>query len=355
MPIGHAIDFGLQVDSSTYEVIKPSADYNWLVRPLEESIKSGNVEKLTFERSKIHDVKKAVIINCLDNCFGHVFTKLWNACFEYGGYAKIVLIPKQCRWLVPGLVAEVWTVDIPVSSVQPVLPGLHDEIKKAISDFEEVVLHPAYVHLDHSKVPLQKLVKIPRFDLKEFSNRSPRIGFVLREDRFWLDSDMLEKAYLACRKFKVLGKFRFVFLWRQKLLVERFYKIISKEIPDVEMYVSGLGNTGRFIPEIEDLRVDDIHSESEIERNSIYGKTHLILGIHGSHLLVPSALAAGYVNINPRYKTAHWIEDTVLPYKNRMQQFLGRKLDQKTSPALLAHHVIRILSDFPYVYRRLNE
>lgn len=339
----------------SFEVIGNPQNLEWLIHPLQISLRKRNEGQIEFKREKRKSVDKIILLNCLDDCFGHVFTKLWNACFIPAGFDMAVLIPEQCAWMVPEDVAEIWIVPVSVSQIGKGLPGLDSTIKKALENFSEVLLHPAFVHMDHLIVPMEKILKIPRFPLEDFLKRTPKIGIVLREDRFWIDSRLLEFIFLVCRKYKILDQFRFIFIWRQKQLVMKLNKLLKKHFSELDLYVSGLGKSDKYPDFIPDLRMKEINSKSELARNQVYSETHLVIGVHGSHLLVPTGLAAGYVNINPRYKTAHWVEDTILPYKGRLQHFLGRKLDQYSSPKLVAHHVIRIFEDFEYVQKRLNE
>ncbi|TVP47927.1 MAG: hypothetical protein EA341_11930 [Mongoliibacter sp.] len=355
LPTGHTIDKPLVVNKANTELIGIVEGNEWLAQALIRSLDFSESESIYIQRDIRRSSKKIILLNCLDDCFGHVFNKLWNACFVEDGYEIVVLIPSQCAWMVPDEVAEIWTVPIEVSEIGKGIPGLHQQLKGLLEQYEEVFLHPAFVHLDHLKIPFDKILKTSRFPLPEFLVRKPKIGFVLREDRFWLNSSFFEFLFLVSKKFKVFELFRPIFLWRQKQLVVTCAKLLEKSFPGIELYVSGLGNSGTYPKRIEDLRVDQILSEKEQERISVYAETHLIIGVHGSHLLVPTGLAAGYININPRYKTAHWVEDTILPYRDRMQQFLGRKLDQKSSPSLIVHHIKSVFENFEYVWRRLNE
>ncbi|EOZ95591.1 hypothetical protein A33Q_2953 [Indibacter alkaliphilus LW1] len=355
LPIGHTIDSQVVVKKESFEIIGDVGVKEWLVAPLIQGLKSPENKAIKVQVEKKSEAKKIILLNCLDDCFGHVFTKLWNACFDVAGYGVVVIIPSQCAWLVPENVSEIWTVPIAVSQIRKGVSGLHRELSKLFLEYEEVLIHPAFMHLNHLEVPMEKLLKSQSFPLGQFLEMKPKIGFVLREDRFWLNSPFLEFLFLFAKKFKLLNQFKPVFLWRQKQLVMRCSKLLKKSIPEVEIYVSGLGKTRRFPKYIDDQRIEEIISENEKERNRVYSETHLIIGVHGSHLLIPSGLAAGYININPRYKTAHWIEDTILPYKDRMQHFLGRKLDQNSSPSLVAHHADRIFKDFEYVWKRLKE
>ena len=71
-------------------------------------------------------------------------------------------------------------------------------------------------------------------------------------------------------------------------------------------------------------------------------------------MLIPTALAAGFINLVPRYKIPHLAEDTALQHKSRYLQFLGRYLDEYSTPDLVAQHVISMISDFPSLFKNIE-
>ena len=88
--------------------------------------------------------------------------------------------------------------------------------------------------------------------------------------------------------------------------------------------------------------------EREKEWCGIYAKSHLIIGIHGSNMLIPTSLAAGFIEILPKHKIPHMTQDMLLSHSSRYAIFLGRHLDEFTSTALVKTHVISMLKDFSF-------
>ncbi|MCC5935783.1 MAG: hypothetical protein JJU34_00750 [Lunatimonas sp.] len=76
--------------------------------------------------------------------------------------------------------------------------------------------------------------------------------------------------------------------------------------------------------------------------------SHLVIGIHGSGMILPSSLAAAFINIVPRYKIVHIAEETALVHvPHKLQQYLGRYVDEHASPELLASHAVSMWQGTP--------
>ncbi len=353
LPVGHDALFPTQFSKDgEFTVFVPSAK-DWLALPLIRSMTSDAALKAEFKVNRRQKFKDIVLVNCLDSCFGHVFTKLWNSVSLVDRHPElgvIVLISSQCEWLVPDQVAEIWLVDLPVKNCNKKIEGLDTFVQDELKHFETVYLSEAYTHLDHQKIDLEKLLKTPRFNLDEFNTKKPKICFVLRGDRFWHNSRPLNLLYLTASKFGFQKYISPIFGYRQMRLIKRTVELIQQQIPEVEIVLTGFGKAVKN-SKIKDPRIMKIESQHEVQRNEIYSQTHLIIGIHGSHMLVPSALTAGFIDLIPAYKLPHIVEDTVLPYKNRLLQFLGRFLDEYSSPKTVANHAISIFREFPYIHQ----
>ncbi|MCH6236495.1 hypothetical protein [Cognataquiflexum rubidum] len=349
----------MQISKDGKQSFIPSRAKGWLAEPLIQSLIQKDAKVFKIEKQVNREFDKVVIVNCLDSCFGHIFSKVWNTYTlieNKPDWGIIAIIPERCKWLLPEDIAEVWSVSIGLKQCDQTIGGLDEFVKDQLSRFEKISFSRTYTHLDHTKyIDMGKVLKIPRFNLGNFLTTAPQITFVLREDRFWLNSHLMDFLYKASRKFKVEKLIFPLLLWRQRQLVNQTGKMIFDSVPNAKLSCTGLGTSGKFLDLMDDHRVDHILSETEIRWNAIYSKSHLVIGVHGSHMLIPSALAAGFVNIVPRYKIEHLVEDTVLPYTNRMLQFLGRFLDEFSSPKLVSKHISSMVKDFDYVNRNLEQ
>ncbi len=359
LPIGHDLLFPIRLSINGTESFYPSGAKEWLALPLLRAIRQQVQKNFQIKIQVNKSCDQVVIVNCLDTCFGHIFTKVWN-CYTLleskPDWGVIAILPERCAWLLPPQVAEVWAVAIPLKDCNQTIGGLDEFVKDQLDRFDTVSLSHTYTHLDHTRyLAMEKILKVSRFDLGEFYSAPPQITFVLREDRFWLNSRLLDLLYKASRKFGMEQWSKHVLSWRQRQLVNRTAKTILKSLPNARLACTGLGKSGRLSNPISDHRSSSIVPETEILWNGVYAKSHIVIGVHGSHMLIPSALAAGFINIVPRFKIPHLVEDTVLPYSNRLLQFMGRFLDECSSPGLAASHAVGVVRDFAYVYRDLKQ
>ena len=81
--------------------------------------------------------------------------------------------------------------------------------------------------------------------------------------------------------------------------------------PDVPA-MAGLGKSGRFPSFINDHRVVFFDEESEKKLCSIYAESLLIIGIHGSGMLLPSAHSGMTICLMPSKRWGNFEEDIVL-------------------------------------------
>lgn len=359
LPSGHDLLFPIQFSKDGDKSFYNAATENWLANPLIESVTKLPKQKAEITCQVNVPYSNVILVNCLDNCFGHVFTKLWNAqtlMRTQSSLGVIVLVPASCRWLVPKGVAEIWIVNASLQNHSYWIADLDGFIKAQFTRFEKVFLSNTYTHLDHSRhVNLDSFVKHPRFDLTLFESKPACFTFVLREDRFWHNSVILDFLFKVMIKGKLEHLLNWIFVWRQNSLVRKTARLIRKQLPHAKVIVTGLGKSGSMRSSIIDHRVSQILPETEHQWNQIFSQSHLVIGVHGSNMLIPSYLAAGFINLVPRYKIQHMAEDTCQPYTNRYLQFLGRHLDEFSSPHLVAIHADSVIHHFPYLHKNTEQ
>ena len=351
-PMGHDLEFPISFDETGTIFKTDDRAAGWLARPLLNSFFKRERITVTVEKEVFRSKSDVIILNCIDNCFGHSFAKLWNLQLlksKYPTKSILVLVPKRMRWLVPEYVDEVWSLDAPFGELDRFLVNLDREVKEhLLPRFTNVYASKASTHLGPEKVDLNAFLKAERFDLDKFCDQPSRVTFVLREDRFWHRYPLEFFAFKIFVKLKLSKK---IFVWRQNFLVSRVASKIKKKLPNVEFHAVGLNRTGSLSPLIEDLRIDKPTFETERQWCDLYSKSHIVIGVHGSNMLIPTALAGGFIEILPRDKIRHIAEDTFMNYGSRYTLFLGRHVDHFVSPSLLSEHATSMIKDFEYVHR----
>lgn len=357
IPTGHSTFFPVSftLDKRHQRFDKESG--SWMALPLISSVCDGLSSEGVFKRHNLGVEKELILINCLDDCFGHVFTKVWNVYLELQNRQNktiAVLIPAQCRWLLPSTGIEIWSVNLELGQIKQGIQGLDEWIRNQFQRFNKVLLHPTYIHLNHQSLDFKQILGVGPFDLKQFTNLSPKITFVWREDRFWLSSRFLYFLNKVSIKYKLETLFSPIFIWRQEQLIKRVVKLIKRNLPSSSFTITGKGKLGNLPSIIKDERYEFIDLKVEHKWNQIFSRTHVIIGVHGSHMMIPSTLAAGFIEILPRYKIDHMTEDIAQSHNSRLSHFLGRFVDEYAGAGLISRHVVSLVKKFDFVKRNME-
>ncbi len=359
LPTGHAALFPVALSQKTAKASYDRKWASWLALPLIASLKEGKSVQKVISKKILNSHKNVVLLNCLDSCYGHVFLKLLNAqhCLRnHPDRGLIVLIPANFSWMLPQGLAEVWQVEAPLKEFNRGIANLDAFVKEELKRFDSVLLSEVPVHPDISSFELKDFLKIEKFELQQFSARPPQITFVLREDRFWLNTKPDAWLWKLAVSKGWMGLFRNYFIRKQNRLINALAKDIHTRLEGkISFYATGLGKTGVLDSLIQDRR--QIKTEEKIEKEwcKFYAESHLVIGVHGSNMLVPTALSAGFIELLPRHKIYNLTEDIAMVHKGRYMHFLGRFLDEFSSVKLVATHAVSMLEWFPVVKKNMEQ
>ncbi len=348
LPVGHdalwPITFTIDGSYRKYDNIAEG----WLATPLIRSMTEDFKMECVIERKTFRkNAEDAVLLNCLDDCFGHVFVKLWNvqSLLEFcRGLSVIVLIPENFEWLLPENICEAWLVRGKLSEMSRRISNLDAFVKVAISRFSKFHLSAAKMFHDTGTIDFEQLLRTRKFDLSSFATISPCVTFVLREDRYWHSGRVEEFLNRVFIKFKLKKYFAGYFISRQNARVKSAINFIRKQNSNVKFNITGFGKKSLVKEGINDKRVDTISEAIELEWCGLYSASHVSIGVHGSHMLIPTALSAGFIEILPAHKIQHLGEDTIPRYSGRTSILLSRHVDEFISPKALARDVVNMLS-----------
>ncbi len=357
-PIKHARHFSLAFAKNQRQTFVPPGVGPWLYQPLFDSYYSDQKTSVPIRKIVCRKYAKAVILNCLDYLYGHVLLQLLNAQMHLEttpDIGLIVIVPKNLTWLVPAGVAEIWEVDAPLSAFKNRIENLDAFVKGELPRFDEVYLSEAFIQPDWNTVDISLFTKTPRFELEGFYRKPFQITFLWREDRCWLNTKPEDFLWKAAFKLKLLDRTGFYFLWRQKRLFTKTASLIHRKLPDARFVVTGIGRKQKFPGFFQDCRQTQPSTETERSWCRLYAESHLVIGVHGSGLLLPSALAAGFIELLPRHRLANFGEGTATNYADRRQAFLGRFLDIFAKPELVAAHAVQMLKGFGFFRQVLGK
>jgi len=302
LPVGHTVVDTVTIDKLNSRLYPWDTKTSWfsealLKAHLNEKQEAVEITKMIFKK---HD--QVVVLNTLDFLYGHVLLKLYNSIFHLDHHKDlglIVIIPKSFEWLVPSGCSEVWIVDVKLSDLVYNHSFIQKFVAREFERFSTIYLSKSYSHPDFTTIDISRFTGIRPFDLANFARLQPTFTFVLREDRWWLPSTLDYWFYRLCRKFGVLkiGS-RFLSI-RQNALIKKTISFVRKKFPDARFFVVGLGTTGGFRRHTRDERKNTVNDSVERDWCSNYARSHVVIGVHGSNMLLPTAHAAACVEILP--------------------------------------------------------
>ena len=285
--VAHSLHNPYQIDLAK-KVIWSHKNYKeWFVKPLLKALQNPETEKLEIHKEVFREYKRIIVLNCLDYLYGHCLLKLLNAQRHLDSHSDcglVVIVPKFLRWMVPDGVAEVWTVNIFLKKGSCYYPSFENFVSEEFHRYDEIYVSETHSH--PSKFDITRFTRVPKhnFEEKEF-----KICFVWREDRLWCNGFL----------FRVLRKLKMLYLGIaiQNWQVRRLFEKMRNRLPEAKFAVVGLGKKTEFPEWIEDYRVDKFDAKTEIEMCKVYATSRLVIGLHGSNMLLPSAHAGMTVDL----------------------------------------------------------
>jgi len=359
LPVGFAVDDQMVIDTRSRKLHQAPPHLAWMHRPLLQGYLSPSDEEVRVERKVFGRHKRVIVLNTLDFLYGHVLLKLYNAAHyikRYPDMGVVVIVPRMFEWLVPKGVAEAWVVDLRLGRMHGWYPSLDKFVQGALTDYDEVMLGRGYAHPEFASIDIERFTGVAPFPLQEFDRRPLHLTFVAREDRLWYATPLGKFMHRALRK---IGLGRLAGRWyvaAQDRLIKRVMRAVRKKVPEARFTVVGLAAPGGYGTLATDLRSRTMTVEMELEWVRAYAASQVVVGVHGSNMLLPTAHAAGCVEILPNDRFGNIVQDISVRWHDRMQVFLYRFVDEFAPPRTVARHVTSMFSEFGNYHRnhRIN-
>ena len=300
LPVGAALYFPYQVERKRRLLFGSPLAREWLGEPFLESLLHPRDAAIGLEIEVRAKRRKILILNCIDYLYGHSLLKLLNAerHLRDAKLGLVLLLPRFLRWMVPAGVAEVWLVDLPLSQARNFHPDLDRRIQVECARFDEVQVSPAWSH--PWDFDISNFTGVPKHD---FADPRFRITFVWREDRMWCRSPPGIELIRSGP-----GGRRILLEWQRRKVL-RIFAALRQKFPSALFTVAGLGRATRFPRWIEDLRVARFDDEAERRSCQTYSESRLVIGVHGSSMLLPSGHAGLTIDLMPDDRWANFGQD----------------------------------------------
>ena len=346
---GQALYTPVLLDKASGTVHHPFPPF-WFAEWLEKSYARRVNSAVGFTVESFRTLKTPVLLNCLDTLYGHGLLKLLNAqhyleqCPEM---ELVVLVPHYLRWMVPDGVAAVWTLDLPVRRGVEWNDWVAQKIRQQFDSLEGAWLSLAFSHPHPDSYKIEKFTRVHPFPIEEWNDRlrNPKVTFIYREDRIWHP-----QANSTSRIGRLKSKFTRRIGWnavQQRGRIVAFARRLRQSFAGLDFAIVGLAQAGGLPQWISDLRTEQISEVMERKWCERYASSHVVIGVHGSNMLLPSAHAGAVVELMPAARWGNMLQDFLFNRGDtRETLFRCRVLPLSTSPADLADSVSSLLMDF---------
>lgn len=304
--VSHAMTAPFKINLASGQLFQLDGDEgykSWFGIPLQMSIfRPKYNQNLEFQVEKRLEAKKVIIINCLHFLYGDALLRLLSVEFylrEKPEFNTIVLIPKILQWMVPDGVSEIWTINIPLAKMLNFYPQLDQFIYKECQRFDTIYLSKA-----HYQPHCPEIARYTGVEKHKYGKADFRITFIWRDDRVWCRAN----PYLH---HKLDPELRRSGLQQQNSNICCFFEQLRLRFPNAKFTVAGLGVTTAFPEWIDDRRVEKYTDDLEQATCKIYGESRLVIGVHGSNMLLPSAHAGMTLDLIPDDRWGNLAQDTI--------------------------------------------
>ena len=124
---------------------------------------------------------------------------------------------------------------------------------------------------------------------------------------------------------------------------------LRRDLPEIDFAVAGLsgGDARGELPEwVGDLRRASFDADAEPALCERYAASHVVVGVHGSNMLLPSAHAGGVVEFLGRERWGNFTQDILFRDAADCREtfFRYRFLDDPVTPTAVAQLIILMLT-----------
>lgn len=325
LPVGQGKATPCLYDKKTKQVVglKPNW-YSQMMNGFDNPIPTP--VKVDIEQRSV--ASEVIFLNTVDMCYGHSLLFLFNLSnmIKQAGNRKIiVLVQPMLRWLVPQneAIAEVWVVHLSFRQAVQYYSAVTEQVNQQLKRFEKVWLSSA--HLLPSKIHIEQFTGVAPFDFATQPDK-PRITFIWREDagRLWIRNRYIRYGFDKSG-LSIIAK------TISLIRVKRLFHILKNRLGNDYRYtVAGLGKFGTWPAYVGDKRVEHFDDAIEKQLCKVYAESILVVGVHGSSMLLPSSHAGMAVSLMPPKRWGNYLEDLLIAENDtRMAAFQKRVLPMR--------------------------
>lgn len=349
--------------------VTPFVEENWFTSILRDGYADRQRSDISLQQSEPDALADPILLDCLDLNYIHSVGKLLNADYYYQNHPErdlIALVPEFLEWMVPEAVDATWVVDVSLRDGQRWDDALAEQIHAEVERFESCSLSTAFLFPDPEEYDIEWFTGVEPFPLPEWANRleDPTVTFVWRGGdssarRLWCSwihgggIGRKARGYLNLVDNK-FGNPR-LGLREQRRNIVQTARQLRTMVADVDCAIAGLGTEYSFPDWMADLRFERPDADQERQLCRQYAKSHVVAGVHGSHMALPSAHAGGLVQLIPPAKRGNMTTDLLFQGGEFRETLLRtRILPTTVSTTTVAREIAAVLLDWPRTKFRLD-
>lgn len=352
-PAGHALLYPTIVEVETG--VAHSDGREWYPRLLRRLIATR--EHPTAARTDVRGHSSgnstAIVVNCIDFLYGHCVLKVLSGL----RYARdpdvdvVMVVQKNVSWLVPSTVDIVIEVNVPLSGGDTWIAGLDSAVTSVVEGYEFVQIAPTPSQPYLTNDDLADIA--PRLAPSAFWN-SPNAGLhqialLLREDRLWSGRRRAGALRLLPRDLTHQLMVR-----AQTRNCANVVRQVQRRCPNVQFVAIGLGRSHPLPTSIRDLRTTTITQDTERDWLTEYARSRVVVGVHGSHMLLPSAFAGAVIDLLPPHKLPNIAQDLIVISSTepepKLSLFRYRILPDNVGADVVSEVIVSLLEDADFHY-----
>lgn len=368
LPTANALGKPALLDRETGTAVSVTGRSGWYPDILESSYADRTSTERTLETTRRETIKRPVLVNCLDINYGHCLYKLLSVdtlLDRRPDLDVIVLVQPSVEWLVPDGVSAVWVLDLPLSTGAEWNDWLAEEIRDRLDGYDERYLAPTISLFSPPKpdtYDIRRYTGVETFPLDEWFERFDdlTVTFVWRGlneysgiERLWCsspqDSTGLGTVYGYYNRLNELAGRGAPAVTQQRNRFVTTAERLRDSFPHITCAVAGIGEECTFPSWIEDIRITDPTPERERALCEQYANSHLVVGVHGSNMLLPSAHAGSAISLLLPGRTATAYSDILFREDEQLGSHFRYFTPIKTSsPDTVAELAENVLTRFAH-------
>ncbi|MFO0323078.1 MAG: hypothetical protein ACK504_11710 [Bacteroidota bacterium] len=291
LPFGHSRHFPLSFNVKSKQII--SGEVNFFNTNFYKEFNANNFlkeDKYEIKKSKKND--SVIILNLLDNCFGHSLLKLFYSVNCFINYNKnndfIIILPKALEHFL-----------FEINGVNKIV------VNAKFSELEKCyILNNAITEIskEYSEVFLKGVETYESYNFNDLTGHLNLLNqnqseIIKSKVVFYYRSDYWRKWEGNKQKKNIIKLFTFL---------KPFFN------SSVEFCVVGDSDSEIFPDWMRDFRTKSFSPETDFKYNQLFNETLICIGITGSHMLFPSLFSLCTAHLHPIFKYKNMAEDIVV-------------------------------------------